>query len=176
MKTFIITLIFSIFSLFSVNEISNHSVIMDKNNTQKYIDKYAHLAVEEMYEYRIPASVTMSQAILESASGESELAINANNHFGIKCKPEWKGMTYYYNDDDVNECFRKYDSVEHSFQDHSLFLANRLRYAFLFTYRHDDYRSWCKGLQKAGYATGANYGDKLIYIIEYYKLDSLDNL
>jgi len=176
MKTFIITLFLFIFSLFNTTEITNNSNYIDKNNTQKYIEKYAHLAVDEMYEYRIPASVTMSQAILESGSGESELAINANNHFGIKCKAEWRGMTYRYTDDDENECFRMYDSVEHSYQDHSLFLANRVRYAFLFTYAHDDYKSWCRGLELAGYASKKGYGNKLIYIIEYYKLDSLDNL
>jgi len=140
-----------------------------------YIQKYQHIAVEEMKLYKIPASITMAQGILESANGNSELARNANNHFGIKCKVEWTGEKYYYDDDAENECFRKYKSDRDSYRDHSLFLTTRKYYTGLFSLDIMDYKAWAYGLKKAGYATEPKYAEMLIKIIEenlLFKLDS----
>jgi LysM repeat protein len=131
-----------------------------------YVEKYYPIAIEKMKEYGIPASITLAQGILESGSGKSELAVEANNHFGIKCHKEWDGETYYMDDDHPNECFRKYDDPAQSYNDHSLFLTTRSRYDFLFSYQKDDYKKWAKGLKKAGYATNPHYANLLIKIIE----------
>lgn len=145
-------------------------------HTLSYIKKYAPLAVYEMHQYKIPASITLAQGILESGRGRSELAAKSNNHFGIKCHTGWKGERVYHDDDEKGECFRKYKYVETSYNDHSEFLSKRRRYAFLFSYSTKDYKSWAKGLKKAGYATDKKYPNKLIKIIEDYKLYEFDKV
>jgi len=141
---------------------------------QKYIEDYAGLAVEEMQKSGIPASITMAQALLESSNGRSELARTANNHFGIKCHKTWTGRRFYYDDDNLNDCFRAYKSIEESFRDHSLFLLTRARYNFLFDLDPSDYIGWARGLKQAGYATNPIYADQLITIIEDNELYRLD--
>lgn len=139
-----------------------------------YIDRYAGEAQHQMATYRIPASVILAQAIFESASGTSPLARRSNNHFGIKCKSTWYGDTITKTDDELNECFRKYNSIAESYTDHSLFLVSRPWYAPLFKLAITDYRSWCRGLKAAGYATYPTYAEELIRIIEQYHLAELD--
>jgi hypothetical protein len=143
-------------------------------SVEDYIQKYSSLAVEEMNKWGVPASITLAQGILESGSGNSELARKANNHFGIKCHKEWKGKTFHMDDDEKGECFRKYDSPEDSYHDHSDFLVSRDRYDFLFLLEVTDYKSWAHGLKKAGYATNPRYADLLIRIIEENKLYLFD--
>lgn len=138
-----------------------------------YIEKYKATAVRQMRENRIPASIIMAQALLESAAGRSELSVKANNHFGIKCTSEWTGKTIRKDDDRKNECFRKYDHPEESYRDHSLFLK-RDRYASLYDLDPTDYSAWAKGLKAAGYATDPLYAEKLIRLIENYSLHTLD--
>lgn len=140
----------------------------------RYIDRYQQIAMEEMAQYGIPASITLAQGILESGAGRGELTRKANNHFGIKCHTEWKGARVYHDDDEKGECFRKYRDPKYSFRDHSLFLTERSRYQDLFRLRKDDYKGWAKGLKKAGYATDPKYPSKLISIIERYGLDRYD--
>ena len=139
-----------------------------------YIKEYSALAIHEMNLYSIPASITLAQGILESGSGTSTLAMKANNHFGIKCHVHWEGASIYHDDDEKNECFRKYKNVSESYRDHSLFLSERSRYAFLFELRKTDYKGWAKGLQKAGYATSKTYAKKLINLINEYDLSRYD--
>ena len=145
------------------------------SKVQNYIATYSQTAQNEMKVYGIPASITLAQGILESGAGYGELTSRANNHFGIKCH-NWEGPRVYHDDDRSQECFRKYKDPSESFRDHSLFLKNRKRYAKLFTYKKDDYRSWAKGLKAAGYATDPKYPNKLISIIERYGLSSYDNI
>jgi len=140
----------------------------------KYISTYTTIAKDEMKEYGIPASITLAQGILESGAGEGELTQKANNHFGIKCHRGWTGRRVYHDDDEDQECFRKYKNPEISFRDHSLFLSQRSRYSGLFELSKDDYVGWAKGLRKAGYATDPKYPQKLIRIIEKYNLSDLD--
>ena len=147
----------------------------EKNKSTKYIRKYKGLAIEEMKKYKVPASITMAQGILESGNGNSTLARKAKNHFGIKCHKDWKGKSMKWDDDARNECFRKYNSVNESFRDHSIFLASKDRYASLFKLKITDYKAWAKGLQKAGYATNKSYSKLLIKIIEENNLDQLDD-
>lgn len=144
-----------------------------KSPQSLYIERYADLAVEEMYRSGVPASITLAQGLLESRYGQSELAVKANNHFGIKCH-NWNGGRMYYDDDRKGECFRKYDSPEESFRDHSDFLRFRDRYRFLFDLEHTDYEGWAHGLKKAGYATDSKYPQKLIRLIEEYELYKYD--
>ena len=139
-----------------------------------YIDNYSEIAKEEMVQYGIPASITMAQGILESGAGRSALSKKSNNHFGIKCHKGWTGQRVYHDDDELQECFRKYKDPKYSFRDHSLFLTQRSRYEELFSYKKNDYKSWAKGLRKAGYATDPKYPQKLINIIETYQLYSYD--
>lgn len=141
---------------------------------QQYIDKYKHLAVAQMKKYGIPASITLAQGLLESDAGRSMLAVEGNNHFGIKCHSDWSGKRMYHDDDRRDDCFRVYRNVEGSFEDHSLFLTTHSRYAFLFDLKPNDYKGWAKGLKKAGYATNPAYAEKLIEIIERYDLDMYD--
>ena len=143
------------------------------DDTWKYIKNHKELAIEQMIKYKIPASITLAQGIIETNSGKSRLAVKANNHFGIKCH-EWKGKKIYHDDDRRNECFRKYKSAEQSYIDHSEFLTNRPRYAGLFELDIDDYKGWAKGLKKAGYATDPKYPAKLIKTIEDYALYKYD--
>lgn len=144
--------------------------------TVDYIETYKDIAIKKMEEYKIPASITLAQGILESGNGLSELTKKANNHFGIKCHSTWNGKKVYHDDDKRNECFRKYPSAEGSFDDHSLFLTRRGRYEFLFELRPDDYKGWAKGLKKAGYATDRKYPRKLISFIENFELYAYDEL
>ncbi len=139
-----------------------------------YIETYADLAMSEMFRTGVPASITLAQGILESASGRSQLAIQANNHFGIKCH-NWEGERMYYDDDEKGECFRKYSNPEQSFIDHSDFLRYRDRYKFLFDLKPTDYKGWAHGLKSAGYATDPKYAHKLIDLIEEYNLHIYDN-
>jgi flagellum-specific peptidoglycan hydrolase FlgJ len=139
-----------------------------------YIDNYSEIAKEEMVQYGIPASVTLAQGILESGAGRSALSKKSNNHFGIKCHKGWTGQRVFHDDDELQECFRKYKDPKYSFRDHSLFLTQRSRYEGLFAYKKNDYKSWAKGLRKAGYATDPKYPQKLINIIETYQLYSYD--
>ena len=143
------------------------------NSATQYIDVYKDIAMKEMQSYGIPASITLAQGILESGSGKGRLAVKANNHFGIKCHG-WEGKKIYHDDDEKQECFRKYISAETSFRDHSLFLANRKRYSKLFDLKTSDYKNWAKGLRKAGYATDRKYPQKLISLIERYNLQEYD--
>ena len=138
-----------------------------------YIELYAPIAQEEMKLYKIPASITLAQGILESGAGESMLTLKANNHFGIKCHG-WKGGSVYHDDDRRQECFRKYNDPKYSFRDHSLFLSERKRYAALFELKANDYKGWARGLRAAGYATDRKYPDKLINLIERYELYRYD--
>lgn len=141
---------------------------------EAYIKKYANLAVESQQKHKIPASITLAQGLLESAAGESRLAKQCNNHFGIKCGNSWHGRTMRQNDDALRECFRCYNNVVDSYNDHAEFLK-RERYAFLFDYKITDYKSWANGLKKAGYATDPKYPQKLIKIIEDYELYKYDS-
>jgi flagellum-specific peptidoglycan hydrolase FlgJ len=174
-----------------INE-SDSSVVLNQNDPQieildattrvkvttamvvKYIEKYKEIAKKDMIEYGIPASVTLGQGILESGAGTGPLSAQANNHFGIKCHKEWIGPSVRYNDDEENECFRKYNNPDESYRDHSLFLISRAHYSSLFKLDKTDYKAWAKGLKTAGYATDPAYPSKLIAIIERYQLNKLD--
>ena len=154
--------------------ISTNSAFGQEISRKEYIEKYSSLAVKQMHQYRIPASITLAQGILESNNGNSRLATKANNHFGIKCHG-WEGKKIFADDDKKNECFRNYKNVLESFVDHSLFLNKYSRYEFLFDYKITDYKSWAKGLKKAGYATNNKYPELLIKIIEENKLYQFDS-
>lgn len=134
-----------------------------------YIWQYKDIARAQQMEHGIPASITMAQALLESSAGQSELAVNARNHFGIKCTSSWEGKCYKHDDDRAQEDFRIYDSVPQSYEDHSQFLR-RTRYQSLYTIPISDYRGWAHELRKCGYATDPKYPEKLIRLIELYKL------
>lgn len=141
---------------------------------ERYINKYSDLAIQHQKKYRVPASITLSQGLLESGAGQSDLAQRSNNHFGIKCHADWRGGRVYHDDDLRGECFRKYKQVEDSYDDHSRFLAERSRYSVLFKLNIKDYKGWAKGLQKCGYATDRAYANKLIKVIEDYELYRFD--
>ncbi len=143
-------------------------------DTREYINEFAQIAQYEMRAFGIPASITLAQGILESGSGKGQLTQKTNNHFGIKCHKGWQGDYDFHDDDAKGECFRKYNHPMFSFRDHSIFLASRSRYRFLFNYRRDDYKKWAYGLKKAGYATDKKYPQKLIALIERYDLDQYD--
>lgn len=143
-------------------------------NTEEYIALFAAIAQSEMQVYGIPASITLAQGILESGAGNGDLTLRTNNHFGIKCHVGWEGAFDFHDDDTQGECFRKYNHPLHSFRDHSIFLSTRNRYKFLFSYPKDDYKRWAHGLWKAGYATDRKYPQKLISLIERYRLDLYD--
>lgn len=149
-------------------------IVEAQNKTEIYIERYNSIAVNEMNRYNIPASITLAQGILESGNGESRLATQANNHFGIKCHDNWNGETIVEDDDEKGECFRKYKTVAESYRDHSRFLAERKRYLFLFEYEITNYKKWARGLKKAGYATNPNYSSLLIDLIDRYNLDRFD--
>ena len=164
-----INLVLSFIMLISFNKISSQNL-----TRKQYITKYSALAIKQMRQYKIPASITLAQGILESNNGNSKLAVKANNHFGIKCHG-WEGKKIFEDDDKKNECFRKYKSPLESFKDHSIFLNKYSRYAFLFNYKITDYKSWARGLKKAGYATNKKYPELLIKIIEDNKLNIYDD-
>jgi hypothetical protein len=142
--------------------------------TGTYISNYSEEAVRQMVSYKIPASVILAQAIMESGSGTSALAKRSNNHFGIKCHREWSGDTVIKDDDEAGECFRSYPTVLESYTDHSLFLVTRPRYKQLFDLPLTDFRGWCRKLKECGYATYSRYADELIAIIEHEKLYMYD--
>jgi LysM repeat protein len=141
-----------------------------------YIEQYKDIAMREMQEYKIPASITLAQGLLESGNGNSELAKKSNNHFGIKCHKDWTGGRTYHDDDGKGECFRVYKNPEESYRDHSIFLKKGQRYAFLFELEITDYKGWAKGLKKAGYATLPVYANVLIKLIEDYNLTQYDQM
>ncbi len=155
-----------LFSLLSFSQSLSQSYLL-------YIDQYYQIAVRQQKEHGIPASIVLAQGLLESAAGKSELSKASNNHFGIKCT-DWAGEKTYYDDDEKGECFRKYNQVLDSYEDHALFLRNRTRYASLFQLKPTDYEGWAFGLKKAGYATDPSYAFKLISIIENYNLQKYD--
>ncbi|GHT21507.1 N-acetylmuramoyl-L-alanine amidase [Bacteroidia bacterium] len=140
---------------------------------EAYIRQYSPLAVAHMQKYKIPASITLAQGLLESGAGRGRLAREGNNHFGIKCH-EWEGKKMYQKDDGPNDCFRVYNKADDSFEDHARFLSERTRYAVLFTLNPRDYQAWARGLKKCGYATDPNYPTKLIKLIEDYELYRFD--
>lgn len=142
----------------------------------EYFETFREMAVHEMQRSGVPASITLAQGALESGDGNSTLARSANNHFGIKCHNDWNGRKIYYDDDAKNECFRKYPSVEDSYRDHSDYLREKQRYAFLFELDPLDYKGWARGLKKAGYATNPSYASKLIEIIDEYDLHRYDRM
>lgn len=143
---------------------------------EQYVNKYSAIAVEEMHRSRIPASITLAQGLLESGNGNSRLALEANNHFGIKCKKDWTGETIREDDDEAQECFRKYPAAIDSYRDHSDFLMKNQRYAFLFDLEPTDYKGWAKGLKTAGYATNPKYPELLINLIEKFNLQRFDGI
>lgn len=153
--------------------IANSQTKLSRN---EYIDTYKVLAISEMHRSGIPASIKMAQACLESDNGNSSLARKSNNHFGIKCRNDWKGARVYHNDDELNECFRKYPTVEDSYIDHTNFLKDNSRYAGLFKLKPTDYKAWAHGLKDAGYATNPRYAHLLIKLIEDEKLYLLDEI
>ena len=142
---------------------------------EEYIELYKDDAIREMQKSGVPASITLAQGILESSDGNSPLAVYGKNHFGVKCHDNWDGETMHLDDDEKNECFRKYVSVYDSFRDHSEFLTSRSRYDFLFELKITDYKGWAHGLKKAGYATNPKYDDMLIALIEENNLNQYDN-
>lgn len=145
-----------------------------KMTPAQYIENYKDEAIEEMLAHGIPASITLAQGMFESGNGNSDLAIYANNHFGIKCHKGWNGPTFTKDDDKKNECFRKYPTVLDSYNDHSNFLKTRSRYAGLFELKRTDYKGWAKGLKEAGYATNPRYTEQLLELIEKYSLHKYD--
>ena len=149
--------------------------LTNKEKITQYIEKFSSTAQEEMNLYGIPASITLAQGILESGLGYGRLAIEGNNHFGIKCHSDWSGKRIYHDDDEKGECFRVYKNPATSYRDHSLFLTERGRYDFLFEIKIDNYKAWAKGLKKAGYATDPKYPEKLISLIERFDLARFDS-
>lgn len=142
-------------------------------NYLAYINQYYQLAVKQQKEHRIPASIVLAQGLLESGAGISDFAKQSNNHFGIKCNSDWTGDKIYHDDEQKGECFRKYNQVIDSYEDHAVFLSKQ-RYAFLFQLDPTDYEGWAHGLKKAGYATDPTYDFKLISLIEDYNLHRFD--
>lgn len=148
---------------------------VSKNPRLQYIDDYHSLAVEEMKRTGVPASITLAQGMIESRAGQSPLATKGNNHFGIKCHNDWTGKKMYQDDDEGHECFRVYASAKLSYRDHSDFLRSKDRYKALFDLDPTDYKSWAKGLKRAGYATDPDYAAKLINVIEDFELYKYDD-
>lgn len=155
--------------------VSTSKTVVTNDVVVSYISKFKEIAMGNMKNYGIPASIILAQGILESGAGRGDLAITANNHFGIKCHVGWTGESVKHDDDADQECFRKYDNPSESFKDHALFLTGRSRYSKLFEFSKGDYKAWAKGLRAAGYATDPKYPDKLISYIERYNLHEYDN-
>ncbi|TDE29794.1 LysM peptidoglycan-binding domain-containing protein [Flavobacterium ranwuense] len=155
--------------------VSTSKTVVTNDVVVSYISKFKEIAMGNMKNYGIPASIILAQGILESGAGRGDLAISANNHFGIKCHAGWTGESVKHDDDTDQECFRKYDNPSESFKDHALFLTGRSRYSKLFGFSKGDYKAWAKGLRAAGYATDPKYPDKLISYIERYNLHEYDN-
>jgi hypothetical protein len=165
----------SFFSVFLLLATFLSAQKLNNDDYAAYINKYKSIAIREMQLYKIPASITLAQGMIESGCGKSVLALDSKNHFGIKCQTDWPGDTYFYDDDKKNECFRKYNNVDESFRDHSIFLTTRKRYSQLFTLQLTDYKGWAYGLKQAGYATNPDYPNILIRLIETNKLYLLDD-
>ncbi len=163
----------AILVLFFISSASLWAQMKWNQTYQLYINQYKDLAIKEMLRYKIPASITLAQAVFESGAGRSRLARLGNNHFGIKCHG-WTGRTISADDDALGECFRAYDNPLHSFEDHSKFLTNNIRYQNLFCLNTNDYRGWAYGLKSCGYATNPLYANKLIELIEVYQLYQYD--
>lgn len=161
---------FLLFTMFSLGTSAQ------TESSKAYVKRFNKVAMDEMRIYKIPASITLAQGILESGSGNSRLSKEGNNHFGIKCGSNWKGKKIHHDDDRRHECFRVYTSPWGSYRDHSKFLANGQRYSGLFDYKITDYKSWAYGLKKAGYATDRKYPKRLIKIIEDHKLYKFDKM
>ncbi|QOG02258.1 glucosaminidase domain-containing protein [Flavobacterium sp. MDT1-60] len=153
---------------------STSKTTVTSSSINDYVLQYKDIAMGNMQKYGIPASIILAQGILESGAGKGDLAVEANNHFGIKCHKDWLGQSVRHDDDSAQECFRKYTEAADSYRDHALFLVGKNRYASLFTYEKDDYKAWAKGLRACGYATDPNYPDKLISYIERYNLHQYD--
>ncbi|MET0944188.1 MAG: glucosaminidase domain-containing protein [Flavobacterium sp.] len=153
---------------------STSKTTVTSTSINDYVLQYKDIAMGNMQKYGIPASIILAQGILESGAGKGDLAVSANNHFGIKCHKDWLGESVRHDDDSAQECFRKYPEASESYRDHALFLVGKNRYASLFTYEKDDYKAWAKGLRACGYATDPNYPDKLISYIERYNLHQYD--
>ena len=166
MRTFRLLLILTFLALLSTARAQNQRYV-------QYIEQYRDIAIEQMLKWKVPASITLAQGLLESGAGQSSLATVGNNHFGIKCH-DWKGRTIYRDDDRQNECFRAYESVYDSYEDHSRFLATGQRYRSLFSLKITDYVGWANGLKAAGYATNPRYAQSLIDIINNYNLSQYD--
>ena len=162
-KTIILSVLISFISISSFSQAKRYKIY------DEYISTYKGIAIDHMRRYKIPASITLAQGLLESGAGKSSLTVSSNNHFGIKCHNDWTGEKVYKADDGPNDCFRKYKKAEDSFEDHSKFLT-RARYKNLFDLEITDYRGWARGLQQAGYATDKAYANKLIKLIEDYEL------
>ncbi len=156
--------------------ISTSKTVVTSDVILLYVSRFKDIAMGNMKNYGIPASIILAQGILESGAGNGDLALSANNHFGIKCHVGWTGETVNHDDDVSQECFRKYDNPSESFRDHALFLTSRNRYSKLFENQKGDYKAWAKGLRAAGYATDPKYPDKLISYIERYQLHQYDDL
>lgn len=155
--------------------VSSSQTIVSTDVVVNYVAQFKNVAMDNMRIYGIPASIVLAQGILESGAGRGDLAVNANNHFGIKCHEDWSGETIKHDDDAAQECFRKYDNVSESFKDHALFLTTKGRYSNLFALAKGDYKAWARGLRTAGYATDPKYPNKLISYIERYKLNQYDD-
>ena len=149
-------------------------VFIEVDSPEEYIETFAPLAQSEMRSHGIPASIKLAQGLLESGFGKGELARKTNNHFGIKCHVGWEGDFERHDDDELNECFRRYNHPRQSYRDHSMFLTTRSRYGSLFDLPQDNYKAWARGLKKAGYATDRRYPEKLIQLIERYDLAQYD--
>jgi LysM repeat protein len=163
--------VFLLFGLMNLVELKGQLM-----STREYIDSFKSIAMQEMRMHGVPASITLGQGVLESASGNSKLAKNCNNHFGIKCRSNWTGTFCLADDDAKDECFRGYPSVYESYRDHSLFLKNSKRYFPLFELSATDYKGWATGLREAGYATNPSYANILIGVIEKYHLGQFDSM
>ncbi|MDM9631586.1 glucosaminidase domain-containing protein [Robiginitalea aurantiaca] len=155
-------------------EAADTFVFIEVDSPEEYIRTFAPLAQSEMRTHGIPASIKLAQGLLESGFGRGELARKTNNHFGIKCHVGWEGDYERHDDDERDECFRRYNHPMYSYRDHSLFLTTRSRYGSLFDLPQDNYKAWARGLKKAGYATDRRYPEKLIELIERYDLDQYD--
>lgn len=176
---YILTISMLLSSCFSFRTTSNSNFSNDSskpgNYSEQYIQKYYPMAVEQMEEHGIPASITLAQALLEGGAGRSDLVEKANNHFGIKADSRWNGKSYSKWDNGKWCKFRVYKSTRESFEDHSKFLTTNSRYDFLFKLRKDDYKGWARGLKQAGYAEDPQYPTKLINLIEKYELYKYDS-
>ncbi|HEX9150583.1 MAG TPA: glucosaminidase domain-containing protein [Flavobacterium sp.] len=155
--------------------VSTSKTVVTNAAVKAYISQFKEIAMGNMKSFGIPASIILAQGILESGAGVGDLAVSANNHFGIKCHEGWTGESVRHDDDSDQECFRKYNNPSESFKDHAVFLTGRSRYSKLFTLAKGDYKAWARGLRAAGYATDPRYPDKLISYIERYNLQQYDS-